>query len=244
MMRSKLFVLALTLLTSISYSYAQPNYNHNKFKQLKEELATPNVYRTASGAPGHEYYQQKADYTMKITLDDENQKITGSETVTYTNNSPDRLDYIWLQLDQNVRRPGSMGMMARSNTIDNFSNPYSLKQVMDRMAFEGGFNLTKVTDASGNKLDFHIVETMMRINLPKPLNKGDKFSFKIDWWYNINDRMEIGGRSGYEHFEENDNYLYTIAQFFPRMCVYNDVEGWQNKQFMGAGEFTLPFGGL
>lgn len=242
MKTTRLFVTVLTLSLSVNSVFSQSNYNNNKFKQLKEELATPNVYRTASGAPGPEYYQQQADYSMKIVLDDENQKITGSETITYTNNSPDRLDYIWLQLDQNRRIPGSPQMIANTSSIEDLSSPYMLKREFDRMEFDGGFKLTKVTDASGGKLNYHIVETMMRIDLPKPLNKGDKFSFKIEWWYNINDRMAIGGRSGYEYFEKDDNYLYTIAQFYPRMCVYNDVEGWQNKQFLGGGEFTLPFG--
>jgi Peptidase family M1 domain len=235
-------ILILSFFISLTTAFAQPQYNTNKFKQLKEELPTPNIYRTASGSPGHAYYQQKADYSMKIILDDEKQLITGSETVTYTNNSPDKLDYIWLQLDQNVRKPGSEGMLVETNTISDFSSPYALQRKLNEMSFEGGFNLTKITDASGNKLNYHVVETMMRIDLPKSLETGDKFSFEIDWWYNINDRMAIGGRSGYEYFKEEDNYLYTIAQFYPRMCVYNDVEGWQNKQFLGRGEFTLPFG--
>ena len=235
-------ILSLSLVAISAAAVAQPNYNNSKFKQLKEELATPNVYRTAAGAPGPNYYQQKADYSMKITLDDAKQTITGSETITYTNNSPDKLEYIWLQLDQNIRKPGSAGQMTRGSSIEGLSSPGSMKRMFDVVNFEGGFNLTKVTDASGKKLDYMVVGTMMRIPLSKPLTKGDKFTFNIDWWYNINDRMKIGGRSGYEYFEEEDNYLYTIAQFFPRMCVYNDVEGWQNKQFLGSGEFTLPFG--
>ena len=105
-----------------------------------------------------------------------------------------------------------------------------------------GFNIEKVADLAGNALDYTINKTMMRIDLPRPLKPGTKFSFSIDWWYNINDRMDIGGRSGYEYFEEEDNYLYTIAQFYPRMVVYSDNEGWQNKQFLGNGEFTLNFG--
>ena len=108
--------------------------------------------------------------------------------------------------------------------------------------FEGGFNITSVTNSDGYPLSYTIHQTMMRINLSKPLLPNETFEFNIDWWYNINDRLEIGGRSGYEYFEEDKNYLYTIAQFFPRMCVYNDTEGWQNKQFLGSGEFTLPFG--
>jgi len=235
-------ILNLSAIVIASATIAQPNYNNSKFKQLKEELATPNVYRTAAGAPGPNYYQQKADYSMKITLDDAKQTVTGSETITYTNNSPDQLEYIWLQLDQNIRKPGSAGQLTRTSTIEGLSNPGSMERMFDVLNFEGGFNLTKVTDASGKKLDYTVVGTMMRIPLKKPLTKGDKFTFSIDWWYNINDRMKIGGRSGYEYFEDEDNYLYTIAQFFPRMCVYNDVEGWQNKQFLGSGEFTLPFG--
>ena len=108
--------------------------------------------------------------------------------------------------------------------------------------FEGGFNIMKVLNKDGNPLSYTIHQTMMRINLDKPLKSKESFEFTIDWWYNINNRLEIGGRSGYEYFEKDGNYLYTIAQFFPRMCVYNDTEGWQNKQFLGSGEFTLPFG--
>ncbi|MFT4600474.1 MAG: hypothetical protein ACI857_000648 [Arenicella sp.] len=235
-----LLMLACTFVAGMVI--AQENYNHNKFKQLKEELATPNVYRTAAGAPGPNYYQQKADYVMNIVLDDAKQTITGEETITYTNNSPDKLEYLWLQLDQNVRKPGSAGQMTRTSNMEALSNPYSLDKMFKVLEFEGGFNLTKVTDGSGRPVDYMIVGTMMRINLVTPLQKGDKYTFNVDWWYNINDRMQIGGRSGFEHFEEEDNYLYTIAQFFPRMCVYNDVEGWQNKQFLGNGEFTLAFG--
>ena len=239
----KITTLIIALVTiCTAASYAQPNYNTNKFKQLKEELATPNVYRTASGAPGPDYYQQQADYVMQITLDDAKQTISGKETITYTNNSPDKLEYLWIQLDQNVRKPGSGGQLTRTSDIESLSSAYSLQRMFDVDNFEGGFNLTKVTDASGNPVKYMIVGTMMRVNLAKPLMKGDKYTFKIDWWYNINDRMKIGGRSGFEYFKDEDNYLYTIAQFFPRMCVYNDVEGWQNKQFLGNGEFTLPFG--
>ncbi|UKN02516.1 M1 family metallopeptidase [Paracrocinitomix mangrovi] len=241
-MKLQISVLLAGIILAGSNSFGQPNYNNNKFKQLKEELATPNVYRTASGAPGPNYYQQQADYVMKIELDDANQKVTGSETVTYTNNSPDVLSYIWLQLDQNVRKKGSDRELTSTETIEDLSSAWALNRRLNQMEFEGGFNLTKVTDASGKAIEHHVVGTMMRIDLPKPMSKGEKFSFKVEWWYNINDRMKIGGRSGYEYFKEEDNYLYTIAQFYPRMCVYNDVEGWQNKQFLGAGEFTLPFG--
>ena len=230
------------LLMGVSITAISQNTNNSKFKQLKDELATPNVYRNAAGAPGPEYYQQKADYIMKITLDDEKQTIHGEETITYTNNSPDPLSYLWLQLDQNIRKPNSEGQLANTSTIEDISNSWEMKRMLNRAEFEGGFNIEKVTDAAGNAIDYAVVGTMMRIDLKKDLLKGGKYTFKINWWYNINNRMEIGGRSGYEYFEEDENYLYTIAQFFPRMCVYNDVEGWQNKQFLGSGEFTLPFG--
>ena len=216
-----------------------PNLNYNKFKQLKEEVATPNVYRTASGAPGHEYYQNEADYVMNIFLNDQNQKLTGSETIKYHNNSPDQLEYLWIQLDQNKRAQNSDSYKIQTGNIKSLDTR-AIKNMDPE--FEGGFNITSVTNSDGSTLSYTIHQTMMRINLNKPLLSKETFEFNIDWWYNINNRLEIGGRSGYEYFEEDQNYLYTIAQFFPRMCVYNDTEGWQNKQFLGTGEFTLPFG--
>jgi len=219
---------------------AQENINKNAFKQLKEELPTPNSYRTAAGFPGHEYYQQQADYEMKIELDDIKQKIYGEETITYHNFSPDALPYLWVQLDQNVRSKDSDTKKVSSSSIGEDISFDRLKRMMND--FDGGFKLDYVQTVDGKELAHTINKTMMRIDLAEPLKPREKFSFKIKWWYNINDRMQIGGRSGYEYFEEEDNYLYTIAQFFPRMAVYNDVEGWQNKQFLGRGEFTLPFG--
>lgn len=233
-------ILTLIASTIIFISVAQnPNLNYNKFKQLKEEMATPNVYRTAGGAPGHAYYQNEADYVMNLTLNDQQQKITGSETIIYHNNSQDKLEYLWLQLDQNKRAQSSDSYKIQTGGIKSL-NTRSIKNMEPE--FEGGFNITSVTKKDGSKQAYTIHKTMMRINLDKPLLPGTNFTFNVDWWYNINNRMEIGGRSGYEYFEEDDNYLYTIAQFFPRMCVYNDTEGWQNKQFLGSGEFTLPFG--
>ncbi|MET1169863.1 MAG: M1 family metallopeptidase [Flavobacteriales bacterium] len=241
----KRILLSLVALSSLGLS--SQNVNTSKFRQLGQELPTPNVYRTASGAPGHEYYQQQADYNMSIRLDDETQRIYGEETITYTNNSPDELRYLWVQLDQNMRSQNSMTQQIKTGDIfnDRTGKPktafYKIKnnQFYD---FDGGFKLEYVQTTSGSNLRYTINNTMMRVDLPSPLRKGQSFSFKIRWWFNINDRMDIGGRSGYEYFEEDDNYLYTIAQFFPRMAVYNDVEGWQNKQFLGQGEFTLPFG--
>ncbi|MDT8411042.1 MAG: M1 family metallopeptidase [Vicingaceae bacterium] len=233
----KRITLALVLACAFSIINAQENTNKNKFRQLKEEFATPNIYRTA---PGHGYYQQKADYIIDITLDDKEQKIYGKETVTYKNNSPDKLEYLWVQLDQNMRAQDSDTKLIETGSIN---NKMSFKQIADlHNNFDGGFKLDYVKDVSGKDLPVTINKTMMRIDMPKPLMPGASYTFKIKWWYNINDRDEIGGRSGYEYFEEDSNYLYTIAQFYPRMAVYNEVEGWQHKQFLGRGEFTLPFG--
>ncbi|WP_347841128.1 M1 family metallopeptidase [uncultured Draconibacterium sp.] len=219
---------------------AQENTNKNKFRQLKQELATPNVYRTASGAPGHAYWQQKADYKIDIRLDDENQRIFGEEIVTYHNQSPDVLKYIWLQLDQNMRALDSDTYKTMTAGLSDRVSFSQLKRMMPD--FDGGFKLDYVRDINGNDLPATVNKTMMRIDLPEPLQPGNTFSFKVKWWYNINNRMTDGGRSGYEYFENEDNYIYTIAQFYPRMAVYNEVEGWQHKQFLGTGEFTLPFG--
>ncbi len=218
------------------------SFSQDKFAQLYEEFATPNVYRNASGAPGPQYYQQQANYMIQVTLDDDKQQIRGEETVTYVNNSPDPLTYLWLQLDQNIQKPDSDRNLTETGDINSISSPWALSGQIKSMEFDGGYKDIEVTDVAGAKLPFTIVGTMMRIDLAKPLLNGASFSFKVKWWFNINNRMELGGRSGYEYFAEEDNYLYTMAQFFPRMCVYNDVEGWQNKQFLGSGEFTLPFG--
>lgn len=217
-----------------------PINGKNKFEQLGTILPTPNVYRTASGAPGSHYWQQRVDYLMEIRIDDKDHSLHGTETITYHNNSPDNLTYLWVQLDQNVRTKNSDSYKIRPNKITNGSNLKRFKQVEER--FDGGFKIMSVTDADGNPLDYTINKTMMRIDLENPLKTGTTMSFSIQWWYNINNRMKNGGRSGYEYFKEHDNCLYTIAQFYPRMAVYNDYEGWQNKQFLGSGEFTLTYG--
>ncbi|MCB0643594.1 MAG: M1 family metallopeptidase, partial [Phaeodactylibacter sp.] len=235
-------LLLVIFLFSTSGLMAQIEHtNQNKFRQLYKELPTPNNYRTASGAPGHEYWQQKADHVMEIRLDDSNQRIYGHEQITYFNNSPDPLEYLWLQLDQNMRAKDSDTYKIEQTEIDEDVSLRKLKSIVG-VDFDGGFKLDYIKDAVGNDLEVAVVKTMMRVNLPAPLLPGESYTFQIKWWYNINDRAKIGGRSGYEYFEENDNYLYTIAQFFPRMAVYIDNEGWQNKQFLGRGEFTLTFG--
>lgn len=212
----------------------------DKFRQLEETLPTPNNYRTGSGAPGHEYWQQQADYKMSLELDDEKQRLYGEETITYTNNSPDALAYLWLQLDQNNHDPKSIATTTDQSTLDTRVALPQLKRIFSTDDY--GFKIDWVRDANNQALPFKVVETMMRVDLPKPLRKGEKIVFKIKWWFNIIDRLRVGGRSGWEYFPEDKNYLYTIAQHFPRMCVYSDVTGWQHKQFLGSGEFTLSFG--
>jgi hypothetical protein len=211
-----------------------------KFEQLGTSLPTPNTYRTASGAPGKDYWQQRADYKIELTLDDVKQEIEGTETITYFNQSPDPLDYLWLQLDQNFRAQDSETPLVTEYFMKNSLSSKELFTIQNN--FDGGFRIDKVLDDAGQPLAYFINKTMMRINLEQPLLPGAQMTFQVDWHYKINDRMSLGGRSGYEYFPKDDNYSYTIAQFYPRMAVYDDVEGWQNKQFLGRGEFALSFG--
>ncbi|MFK8265835.1 M1 family metallopeptidase [Capnocytophaga cynodegmi] len=215
---------------------------HNPFRRMYQEFASPNQYRTASGAPGPAYYQQQADYTMQIEIDDENQKLYGKQTITYHNNSPESLEYLWLQLDQNKFTPESPSKKRDNKLVKPFYEPKEFVNTFMTLPFEGGFKIENVKDFSGKPLPYTINQTMMRLDLEKPLAPNTKISFSMEWSYQISDYKKLGGRSGYEYFEKDDNYLYVIAQFFPRMAMYNDVEGWQNQQFWGNGEFALPFG--
>lgn len=214
----------------------------DKFRQLEELLPTPGLFRTASGAPGGLYWQQRADHVIDVEIDDDSQRLRGSETIAYTNNSPDTLRYLWVQLDQNLFSPQSDSFAM--NTAPDFEElPYkTLKYLLERESFLGGMKVTSVNDTMGTELRRVIVGTMMRIDLDEPLISGAAFEFGIDWEYNIVDAKTIRARGGYEFFEEDGNYLYEIAQWFPRMAAYTDVHGWQHKQFLGRGEFTLEFG--
>ena len=233
------FYLLLTFI-SISLS-AQDNTNNNVFRQLGNDLASPNSYRTASGAPGHEYWQQDVDYQMSLTLQDDEKRLYGEETIHYTNNSPDDLPYLWVQLDQNVRAQDSDSHAIGTESI----NPESTStRTLNRLnpTFDGGFKIESVSDGAGNALNYAINKTMMRVDLGSVVRgQGGTTTLKIKWWYNINNTREIGGRSGYEQFADGHR-VYCIAQFFPRLAKYNDVLGWQNKQFLGRGEFALEFG--
>jgi hypothetical protein len=234
--------LSINAQVSIDSLSTRGHTNNNRFKQLKDELATPNGFRTASGAPGRDYYQQKVDYIMDIELDDENQKIFGKEEITYTNNSPDELAYLWIQLDQNIRKKDAPALEKNGEGAEPILRVETFVNTYFKEPFDGGFNIDWVKDSNGIPLRHTINMTMMRVDLPQPLKSGDQFKFSIKWWYKVNNHIENRARSGYEYFPKDDNRAYVIAQFFPRLAVYNDVEGWQNHQFWGNGEFALNFG--
>ena len=246
-MKIKIFLIFLLSAFFLS-GQAEENYNkksqfnNNKFKQLYEEFSSPNKFRTASGAPGPEYYQQKVDYNMEIELDEENDILYGKSLITYQNNSPDDLEYLWVQLDQNIRKNNSPSLdknpsaMSELKQIESFVDDLLLKP------FDGGFNIEYVKDSNGKSLKNLVNNTMMLIHPKSPIKSGDKYIFSIKWNYSINNHVKKRGRSGYEFFSEDGNKSYVIAQFFPRLAVYNDVEGWQNHQFWGNGEFALNFG--
>ncbi|MFM7090558.1 MAG: M1 family metallopeptidase [Bacteroidota bacterium] len=238
------------ILVALSFAYIgraqSPNTDKSLFRQLGSELPTPNTYRTASGAPGESYWQQRADYDIKVEVDDNKQRLIGKETITYTNNSPHVLSYVWVQLDQNVVDPESDTYKTKTNTMSERTSLTQLNAMIDN-SFDGGFKLEYVRDVMGKDLKYTINKTMMRVDLPTPLAaKGGKVVLNISWAYNINDRqnpaLSADSRGGYEFFPEDGNYLYTLAQWYPRMAVYDDYNGWQHKQFLGQGEFTLPFG--
>ncbi len=229
------------VLLAMTQGQAQIDWQ-GKFEQLGTDLATPNEYRTGSGAPGEKYWQQRADYTISVKLDDSEQRVQGSETITYTNNSPDNLRYLWVQLDQNVRAKGNLNDVTSTQVAEPTVSTKDMATTFSSFDYVGGFAIGSVTDKAGNKLPHTINRTMMRVDLPKTLATGESYTFAITWSYNINDRMKFDGRSGYEYFPEDDNYIYTLAQWYPRMAVYDDINGWQNKQFIGNGEFALTFG--
>lgn len=238
------FTGALTALLPAQNIQNNPSSNHgNKFEQLGTILPTPNEYRTASGAPGGKYWQQRADYAIEATLDEKNYMLLGKETITYTNNSPDKLDYLWLQLDENQHRPQAENNFFDSNKLGQPGDEGSVKGLDVEERLKGlGDQILAVTDEAGKALKYTINETMMRVDLPKPLMPGSKVKFQVKWQYKIGHRTVIGGRGGYEYFPEDGNALFTLTQWYPRMCVYSDFQGWQHKQFTGRGEFALAFG--
>ncbi|GAB2697261.1 M1 family metallopeptidase [Mucilaginibacter koreensis] len=249
-MIKKLLSTTIFSVSLLQFAVAQniqnnPGSNHgNKFEQLGTILTTPNEQRTASGAPGNKYWQQRADYNIKCELDEKNQHLTGSETITYFNNSPDPLDYLWLQLDENEHSSvNNAGYQTSSAMPRGGVSAQLLERAAENSQDNGyGDKITSLTDATGKKLSYVINKTMMRINLPARLMPGQKFVFNVNWNYKISERAVFGGRGGYEYFPEDKNYLFTMTQWYPRLCVYSDFQGWQNHQFAGRGEFALTFG--
>ncbi|MEM9232723.1 MAG: M1 family metallopeptidase [Pseudomonadota bacterium] len=229
------------------------------FEQLDDKLPTPNVFRAATGEPGPAYWQQQADYVIDVTLDEAEKRLTGSQTIVYTNNSPHTLRYLWVQLDQNRFAEGSLARM--SETAATSGSRRSSGSNSDRLAYgtlarqnalkdgDHGFKIEAVLDRRGRDLEHTIVDTHMRVDLPQPLRSGDTFELDIDWAYNIIDESVVGGRGGYECFpvheapeNQDQDCIFFLAQWFPRMTAFTDYEGWHNKAFLGRGEFTLEFG--
>jgi len=238
-------IMCLTVLTVMAQDIRNnPGSNHgNKFEQLGTILPTPNEYRTASGAPGTKYWQQRADYDIKATLDEKNLMLHGAETITYFNNSPDVLTYIWLQLDENEHSTTKNAGYPDGSSLGRGMSPAMIDNLEEAKTDNGlGVNILKITDLLGAKLKYTVNKTMMRVELPTALKAGQKFAFKVDWNYKITDRMTIGGRGGFEFFPEDGNHLFTMAQWYPRLAVYSDFQGWQHHQFTGRGEFALTFG--
>jgi hypothetical protein len=224
------------------FSVAQ-NYNTSKFHQIDELLPTPNTYRNAAGGPGHEYWQQQVDYDITVKLDETypNPTLTGSEKITYINNSPDILEYLWVQLDQNIFMKNSLGNIADADEKPQNISFENLSKLVN-YDFDGGYKNLKVKDSKGKDLHIVIQGTMMRVDLPVALRSKQTFNFSIDWFNYINNARVYGGRGGFEYFEKDGNSIFELAQWFPRLCVYDDVEGWQNKEYIGRGEFALEFG--
>lgn len=228
---------------ALNLSAQSPGWE-GKFEQLEQTLPTPNSYRTGSGAPGPDYWQQRADYVINVEVDDNTQLLKGAETITYFNNAPQSLSFLWLQLDQNLFADNSMTNLSRTGSVrDSIPAKYFGFMSGTGSDYNGGYTIKSVKDGAGKDLPYVINNTMMRIDMPAPLKTGEKFTFSIEWSFQEKDRNAvIMDRGGYEYFPEDGNYVYTFAQWFPRMCVFDDYEGWQNKQFLGQGEFALTFG--
>lgn len=216
----------------------------DKFRQLEEILPTPNSYRSAAGEPGPDYWQQHVDYTIDVKLDEAENSISGSETICYRNQSPHAIRYLWVQVDPNIFAPQSDANRTRSGRMVPPSrlSTQDLESILEQRTFDGSCQIESVTDSQDRPLSTFTVDTMMRVDLPQALLSGEEYTFKIRWNYKINNARLIGGRTGYEFFEKDGNTIYEIAQWFPRLAAYTDVTGWQHKQYLGQGEFTLEFG--
>ncbi|MEZ5979369.1 MAG: M1 family metallopeptidase [Planctomycetota bacterium] len=212
------------------------------FRQLEEILPTPTESRLASGAPGPQYWQQRADYVIDVAIDESTRRVTGRERIDYHNLSPHTLTYLWVQIDNNIFSNHSDSVLVQGAPGFEEMSFTGLRRLLVRRSFDGGVDVRAVTDASGAALPHTIVDTMMRVDLPRPLGPGESFEFGVEWSYVMNRSDEVGGRTAAEYFEEDDNWIFELAHWYPRMAAYTDVNGWQHKQFLGSGEFTLEFG--
>lgn len=237
-MRNLSILVVALILVGTGQILAQKHTNQNMFRQLVEELPTPNGFRTVTGHPGPDYFQQQVDYDMDITLDENSKSIVGQATISYQNNSPETLNYLWLQLDQNVREQNSFGSKIEQGKMSENVRLSTLKRMSND--FDGGFKITSVKDKNGDDLETVKNHTIMKVILPEALPSGSKTNIEITWHYNLNDIKKMWGRSGYNEEENGSGNVFAVAQFYPRLCVFNDV-GWQIKQFVGA-EFALEFG--
>ena len=265
MIKHTLLVAATSMLLSISAAHGAIKQSkgdfEDKFRQLDEVQPTPNVYRNAAGEPGHQYWQQKVDYSIDIKLDEDKRRVTATEAITYTNNSPDTLKYLWVYLDQNRFKNGSMarqtqtfgGVGTRGPVTNAAKGSTPAKMTLDYLRQQQffadtplGFGISNVKDASGNTLKHTIVDTVMRIDLKTPLKPGQTTEFSLDFAFNVLEENAVSARAGYEHFPDDEreggNDIFLFAQWFPRLVAYTDYEAWTNKAFLGRGEFTLEFG--
>ncbi|MCG7565552.1 M1 family metallopeptidase [Pseudoalteromonas sp. CnMc7-15] len=244
---------ALTLISQgVMANVMQTKGNfEDKFRQLDESLPTANTYRSAAGAPGENYWQQQVDYDIDVTLDEKARRLSASQRIEYTNNSPHTLRYLWLQLDQNIYKADSIA--ERSKTFKSgleaqpVGKPSKLSlSALRRMQFladnEPGFVLSNIKDEDGDDLKATVVDTLMRVDLNQPLRPGQSTELSMDFAFNIVEEDAVGARNGYEHFEKDGNDIFLLAQWFPRLAAYTDYEAWTNKAFLGRGEFTLEFG--
>ena len=259
-MQSTLFSLSLALLSTTALAHPPslweswewhedtwleaPKWDApDSFRQLDELWPTPTEVRLASGAPGPAYWQQRVDYDIDVRLDTQEHRLEGSETITYFNESPHSLDYLWLQIDQNRMRRDSRGQ--RATTAPSFPEGKSIRWLRQQQAqreFKGGADILNVSLRNGTPLQYTIIGTVMRIDLSSPLKAGESIRFSVEWSSAIVPSHVMRARSGYEWFDKTDNAIYEIAQWFPRMCPYTDGDGWQNKEFLGSSEFALEFG--
>ena len=240
-MRTFLLILFISLTISAT-AQDVPGYS-GKFNAIDRLLSPPSTYRTASGAPGEDYWQQRADYKIKATINEETNELTGEETITYFNNSPHDLKLLWLNIEQNVNRKGNEDFGDVLGGVRDSVSSLQIQYLLRPIDFPAGTDIIWIKDEKGNPHEYIVNNTLLRINLPKPLKSGENITFSIKWKNYITDRSKfLLSREGYEYFPEDDNKIFLLGHWFPRMAVYNDTEGWQNKQFRRLGEFALEFG--